>query len=116
MQTKSTVYQIRLNKIAFEIVARALYSVSLGQDRLVALPTLIENFLASNPNIEEIYLAIFADLPVLSGDIVVRVRVAGVHSETLNALRTALSVSTGRRCTARDVIIFACSSVIAFPA
>lgn len=47
MQAKSNGYQIRLSKSAFEIVARALYTMSLRQDRLATLPTLIEMFLAS---------------------------------------------------------------------
>ena len=116
MTTKFSVHPIHLNKIAFEIVARALYTESLRKNRIETLPGLMVNFLASDPDVEEIHLAIFNELPVLSGDILLRLKVPAVHSQTIADIRAKLCDGTGRRCSVRDVIIFACNSIIAFPA
>ncbi len=113
MPATESVYDLYVNKPAFEIMARSVYMLSLRRERIVSIPQVVMDYLDNSPEINDLQSAVFQEIPPLNGDIKVYVRLASTYAVRLARFKTAVAELTQRECLVREAVVFACAATIA---
>jgi hypothetical protein len=113
MPATDSVYDLHVNKAAFEIMARSVYLLSLRRERIVSIPQVVMDYLDNSTEINDLQSAVFHEIPSLAGDIKVYVRLASTYAVRLAAFKTTIAALTERECLVREAVVFACAATIA---